>query len=194
LLPSLVTPVMIQAIVSSLVVSTISIQSFCIHTTFLAIKTASHDLLHRQCGVERAWDCSLPFQEANHNGDGSDVSVLPLAQCLCYRDHYYMFPQCYSGRTLERTLLMELKLAALLDGFCLVVASRVSPRRNESPLPWFKNLSIKLHCDMHRTRRKHNRTTDRKVSSKRGATKEECCPFTITIYLHVEDARTYSNR
>ena len=36
----------------------------------------------------------------------------------------YMFPECYVGEESETRLVMELKLAALLEGFSLVVGSK----------------------------------------------------------------------
>ena len=50
-----------------------------------------------------------------------ESSLVSLTQKMCNSVGDYMFPECYYGEDSIEKLQMEVKLAALLDGFNLVV-------------------------------------------------------------------------
>jgi hypothetical protein len=100
--------------------------------------SAFHDLLHRQCDVERVWDCSLPFQEANHNEDDSDFSAVPLAQCLCYRDRDYMFRVCLAS------LILYYSNVAKEHGMLSVQVSIKEQERLQSMIPTLELSHLRL--------------------------------------------------
>jgi hypothetical protein len=111
------------------------------------------------------------------------------------RSNDYIFPECYVGEESENELVTALKLAALLDGFSLVIASRVSPQQMADRHPnTSRQITIRLECEHHRVRRADNRLTTRQVTSRKGSTKSECCPFRMTIYLHKICPNHNSNR
>lgn len=124
--------------------------------------------------------------------DSSSVSLV-AKMADPYRD--YVFPECYSGEESEAKLIVSLKLAALLEGFSLVIASRIMP---EKMAERFSNserrLSIRLECEHHRVRRTSNRQTNRRVTSRKGNTRDECCPFCFTIYLKDDTAHYLPGR
>ncbi|KAG7348303.1 hypothetical protein IV203_017008 [Nitzschia inconspicua] len=67
------------------------------------------------------WDCELLFEEvdANKIGDPTKHNL-----CKCLKDGKgYMFPAKFHGLAAKEKLVIELKLAALKAGFCLVISS-----------------------------------------------------------------------
>ena len=113
----------------------------------------SHDVLQSQCDAGQVWNCTLPFQEAYCMQDES--SLVSLTQkMVCNSVGDYMFPECYYGEDSIEKLQMEVKLAALLDGFNLVVG-RTCPhdyllKKNPKSKRY---MSFTLECDRHRLRR-----------------------------------------
>jgi hypothetical protein len=88
----------------------------------------------------------------------------------------YLFPECYIGPDAEERLVMEIKLAALLEGFVLVNGSHINHEKSVSDgmVPVSdtnRSLSIRLECEHHRVRRVRQRKTARKVTSRNGDTK-----------------------
>jgi hypothetical protein len=82
----------------------------------------SFESLRAQCNAGKTWECLLPFQEAYCSGD--EPSSVSLVGLMKNRVHDYLFPDPYDGMESEDRLVMEIKLATLLEGFVLVIASR----------------------------------------------------------------------
>ena len=83
---------------------------------------AGHALLAAQIQAHRTWECSLDFQESYCNGD--NPSAVSLTAMLKKSSKDYMFPECYVGAEAEERLVMEIKMAACLDGFTLTRSTR----------------------------------------------------------------------
>ena len=141
-----------------------------------------HDLLKSQCDAACVWDCTLPFQEGDYS-QLDESSVVSLSKCLHNQDHDYMFPLCYVGEASEAKLLLEIRLAALLDGFSLVIGSRLTPEYYRGQASTNRYKSVRLICDRNRKQCPSKGMGIRKVHTKRGATLDDCCPFAITVYL-----------
>jgi hypothetical protein len=151
---------------------------------------APHDLLRHQCDQATTWTCSLPFQEAYCLGD--ETSVVDLIHKMGEEDDY-MFPECYIGLEDIDKLLVSIKIAALLQGFSLVVGSRWNYQEKTPETQ--RACSIRLECEQHRPQRNtNNRTGVRKVSSKKAPTKEISCPFRIWLYMLRSNHHTFPNR
>jgi MULE transposase domain len=153
----------------------------------------SFESLRAQCNAGKSWECLLPFQEAYCSGD--EPSSVSLVGLMKNRVHDYVFPDCYDGIESEDRLVMEIKLAALLEGFVLVIASRkTSEQLGRAVNETNRQMVLRLECEHHRVRRESDRQTARQVSSKKQSNKEDSCPFRLIIYLHKVDGSPSSNR
>jgi hypothetical protein len=86
--------------------------------------SGSRALLQHQCESAKTWTCGMMFQEIYCMQDES-CFVLLLSK-MRGRSDDLIFPECYIGAESENELVVALKLAALLNVFSLVIASRVS--------------------------------------------------------------------
>lgn len=87
-----------------------------------------------------------------------DPSVVSLVHMMRHSHADYVFPECYFGEESEEKLIMELKLAALLEGFSLVIGSRKTPEQMEEKYTTTNRLlTIRLECEHHRVRRSSKR-------------------------------------
>ena len=116
--------------------------------------SSRYELLKQQCDKAKSWKCQLRFQESYCELDEpSFVSLVSLMSPHLPED--YLFPECYVGEESETRLVMELKLAALLEGFSLVVGSKEYVPANKATSN--RLVAIRLECRHFRVRRLANR-------------------------------------
>jgi hypothetical protein len=91
----------------------------------------SHKLMMELHDKGRVWACSLPFQEAPQ--DDATSKMVSLLDCQRDVNMDYMFPQwCTGVESEDRLLITEVKVAAALDGFSLVIGRRAHPSGSKS--------------------------------------------------------------
>ena len=172
--------------------TTSDVPSTSLHTTYLPMPDQLHEVLACQCDARRTWKCKMSFQETYCPEDKpNEVSLCNLLR----GKQDYLFPECYTGKDSEAKLVSELKMAALLDGFKLSSGSRKDSAHFLAKKS-DRVCEIALECSFARRQRERvvsgNRV--RNTHSKRATTKEGCCGFRFTVYLHSSSALEYPNR
>jgi hypothetical protein len=94
---------------------------------------------------------------------------------------------------------MKIKLAALLEGFVLVNASRIKHEKKDSngllhEPDTNRLVSIQLKCEHHHVCHVRGWKTARKVLGHNDDTKDDCCPSCLVIYLHKMDDSSFACR
>ncbi|KAG7371399.1 MULE transposase domain containing protein [Nitzschia inconspicua] len=165
-------------------------------TTELQHSSGLHPDLQKLYDRSCVWDCELLFEEHDDTTDHATKHNLCKHQANGFE---YMFPDQYRGLEAKERLVMELKLAALKAGFCLVTnkyQSRKSlPATKQRNPNRVRALAIHFKCDhgtVHRqeaSKSKEQSTQPLKnTSAKRPLSRDQVCPFGLTIYMIREDS------
>jgi MULE transposase domain len=154
-----------------------------------ASSQSTHFLFQQQCTSAKTWDCKLLFQEAYCLGDTS--SVIDLCDKMM-ESNDYMFPECYFGEESTEKLVSDIKIAAMLEGYCLVIASSASKSTIQSKTKATHRIrTIRLECEHNRVHRLSSSTAAaRNTSTKHPMIKEASCNFRLILYL-VGDTHPY---
>ncbi|KAG7340136.1 hypothetical protein IV203_006540 [Nitzschia inconspicua] len=183
-------------------------------TPHLQHSSGLHPNLQKLYDRSCVWDCKLLFEEVDKK-----TGETTMQHDLCAmraKGVDYMFPAKYHGLAAKEELLINLKLAALKAGFCLVTDGYEGKKRlnttKKNCRDRVRALGIYLKCDhgqVHRNEiRKGSKTnhghtnvcasesrelhpkpkSQKNTSARRPLTRDRVCPFRLTIYMIREDS------